>query len=87
MGLQTNVMSYGGNGVTVSGPASQQSGAAKPAEAAQKHEACACRCGGAAKEQAAAAEAGSDEHAPDFSKMTAPQKVAFHKARWDRILG
>ncbi|HZY87019.1 MAG TPA: hypothetical protein VFE78_19445 [Gemmataceae bacterium] len=23
----------------------------------------------------------------DFSKMTAAQKVAYHKARWDRILG
>ncbi len=24
---------------------------------------------------------------PDFSKMTAAQKVAYHKAKWDRILG
>jgi hypothetical protein len=23
----------------------------------------------------------------DFAKMTAAQKVAYHKARWDRILG
>src|SRR5207302_9769229 len=24
---------------------------------------------------------------PDFATMTAAQKIAFHKARWDRILG
>ena len=24
---------------------------------------------------------------PDFSKMTSAQKIAYHKARWDRILG
>jgi hypothetical protein len=24
---------------------------------------------------------------PDFSKMTPAQKAAYHKARWDRILG
>ena len=24
---------------------------------------------------------------PDFTKMTAAQKIAYHKARWDRILG
>jgi len=81
MRLQTNVMSYGGNGVTVSAPG-------KPAPAAEKHEGCACRCGGAAKEQPPAPEVATDgEDEPDFSKMTAAQKVAYHKARWDRILG
>jgi hypothetical protein len=25
--------------------------------------------------------------AVDFTKMTPAQKVAYHKARWDRILG
>jgi hypothetical protein len=29
----------------------------------------------------------SPNGAPDFSKMTAAQKVAYHKAKWDRILG
>jgi hypothetical protein len=24
---------------------------------------------------------------PDFTKMTAAEKIAYHKARWDRILG
>ena len=28
-----------------------------------------------------------DAHQVDFSKMTAAQQVAYHKARWDRILG
>ncbi|MCS7046856.1 MAG: hypothetical protein NZO58_10910, partial [Gemmataceae bacterium] len=27
------------------------------------------------------------EPEPDFSKMTAAEKIAYHKARWDRILG
>ncbi len=58
--LQTNVMSYGGNGTTISvGP-----GKAKPQPTSK----------------AATAE-------PDFKRMTAAEKVAFHKARWDRVLG
>jgi len=24
---------------------------------------------------------------PDFSRMTPAEKIAYHKARWDRILG
>jgi hypothetical protein len=24
---------------------------------------------------------------PDFTKMTAAEKVAYHRARWNRILG
>jgi hypothetical protein len=60
--LQTNVMSYGGNGVAVSAPPSPR------------------------------ATAREKEHPPDngavhFTKMTAAEKVAYHKARWDRILG
>jgi hypothetical protein len=35
-----------------------------------------------ARSQAEAANNGT----VDFSKMTAAQKVAYHKARWDRIL-
>jgi hypothetical protein len=31
------------------------------------------------------AAAGNGE--PDFSRMTAAQKIAYHKSRWDRILG
>jgi hypothetical protein len=62
MRLQTNVMSYGGNGVVVSAPAS-------PRAAAR------------GKERQL------DNGAADFTKMTPAQRVAYHKARWDRILG
>ena len=34
---------------------------------------------------AAVKDAGAE--AVDFTKMTSAQKVAYHKARWDRILG
>jgi hypothetical protein len=50
--LQTNVMSYGGNGKAISVP--------PPAPATNG--------------------------TPDFAKMTAAQRIAYHKARWDRIL-
>ncbi|MSQ95492.1 MAG: hypothetical protein EXR98_13165 [Gemmataceae bacterium] len=61
--LQTNVMSYGGNGKVISVPAVKKADAKRTS-----------------KLTVAQAE-------PDFSKMTAAQKVAYHKARWDRILG
>src|SRR5262245_21130576 len=73
MVLQTNVMSYGGNGVAVSLP--------KPKPAPAEKAECACRCNGA-KEAG-----GSTQIEPDFAKMTSAQKIAYHKARWDRILG
>jgi hypothetical protein len=56
--LQTNVMSYGGNGTVISAPA--------PAKT---------RSSPAANGQ------------PDFARMSPAEKVAYHKARWDRILG
>jgi hypothetical protein len=39
------------------------------------------------QEKAATAAKPSSNGEVDFSKMTAAQKVAYHKARWDRILG
>jgi hypothetical protein len=54
--LQTNVMSYGGSGTTVSLPA-------RPAPAA------------------------NGQGPPDFTKMTPAQKAAYHRERWNRILG
>lgn len=83
--LQTNVMSYDGSGVAVSLPP-----AAPPAPAAEpKPAACACACNGAAKTPAPPAANGtpSRDGEPDFTKMTAAQKVAYHRARWNRILG
>jgi hypothetical protein len=81
--LQTNIMSYGGNGtpVRVPAPAGQAPGA-KPAG-------CSCGCNGsvpACKPGEVRAKTAANA-VPDFAKMTAAQKVAFHKARWDRILG
>jgi hypothetical protein len=79
MVLQTNVMSYGGSGKVVSAPASN-------GKAAKAGCACACPCGGAAQAEPKA-EAAAANGAPDFSKMTAAQKIAYHKAKWDRVLG
>ncbi len=84
MQLQTNVMSYGGNGVVMSVPPS-----APESRTRQEQTACAC------KSTVHAACACSDKKAVkaemngtvDFTKMTAAQKIAYHKARWDRILG
>jgi len=80
MKLQTNLMSYGGNGKVISAPP-----APKPAGAAPEkvHADCGCNghCNGKAKSLAAGREA------VDFTKMSSAQKVAYHKARWDRILG
>jgi hypothetical protein len=83
MVLQTNVMSYRGNGVTVSVPA------ARPAETA--HGSCACKSSAPAHAgcacQAAPASNAEGNGQPDFQRMTPAQKMAYHKARWDRILG
>jgi hypothetical protein len=81
MKLQTNVMSYGGNGKVISAPA-PSSPVAKPG---------ACACNGAAKCACPPAANGKATTAgngtPDFLKMTPAQKLAWNKARWDRILG
>jgi hypothetical protein len=82
--LQTNIMRYGGNGVVASPPpvTEQQ---ASPVSARPGAAACQCRC----KEhtEVGAAATASTNGAPDFTRMTAAQKIAYHKARWDRILG
>jgi hypothetical protein len=63
MMLQTNVMSYGGNGAVISAPAKKKPG--EPSGVSRR----------------------LNSPEPDFTKMTPAQKVAYHKARWDRILG
>ncbi len=73
MKLQTGVMSYGGDCKTVSLPPA----AAK--ETPKKD--CGCGCNGKCNGKPAKADA------VDFTKMTPAQKLAYHKARWDRILG
>jgi hypothetical protein len=75
MRLQTNVMSYGGSGTVISVP-----------PAATKKD-CGCGCNGAGTCGTNAAAEPSANGQPDFTKMTPAQKIAYHKARWDRILG
>jgi hypothetical protein len=82
MRLQTNVMSYGGSGTVISVPPSP--GVATPGLSAKKD--CGCGCNGAGTCAPKAAQPSANGQ-PDFTKMTPAQKVAYHRARWDRILG
>jgi hypothetical protein len=87
MTLQTGVMSYGGSGTTMSLPPSA-SNATAPAKKGKNPcgcDDCACDATPASKPAAKPAEKGSTT--PDFAKMTPAQKVAYQKAKWDRILG
>jgi DhnA family fructose-bisphosphate aldolase class Ia len=82
MQLQTNVMSYDGNGVVTSIPPKKT----VPLLTGGKKD-CRCGCDGDKKvETPAAAQPGGNSE-PDFSKMTNAQKIAYHRARWNRVLG
>ncbi len=83
MKLQTNVMSYGGSGTVMSVPPSP--GVATPGLKTAKKD-CGCGCNGAGTCAPKTAAPGANGH-PDFAKMTPAQKMAYHKARWDRVLG
>jgi hypothetical protein len=72
--LQTNVMNYGGSGVTISPGVEKKKCACKSCDCDKKNEP------GLVVEE-------TSNGTPDFSKMTAAEKMAYHKARWDRILG
>jgi hypothetical protein len=72
MVLQTNVMNYGSNGKVTSAPNAAPPASTKPG----------CSCNGKAH-QSPSAPMGE----VDFSRMTSAEKMAYHKARWDRILG
>jgi len=87
MQLQTNVMSYSGTGKVIS-PAPAKACACQEksggGHVAHAHAGCACT----AKESAVQAQAENGSNGePDFKRMTPAQKIAYHKARWDRILG
>ncbi len=88
MTLQTGVMNYAGNGTVVSVPPSpvepKQSRAAAP-----EHGTCACQCKHKAEEKAATSngKAGEKNGELNFQKMTSAERIAYHKAKWDRILG
>jgi len=79
MKLQTGVMNYAGNGTGISTPPAAQ----------EQHKSCACACKSKAEKKAPVAKpvAVTGNGQVDFSKMTQAQKIAYHKAKWDRILG
>src|SRR5262245_46587276 len=81
MQLQTGVMSYGGSGAVVSLPPAGAKAGAKQATASAK---CSCKF---EPEKAAEVESSCACEEIDFAKMTPAQKMAWHKANWDRILG
>ncbi len=88
MQLQTNVMSYGGNGKVISMPASRPTEVAgpadKPACACTQQQACACKHETVTESKPVTSETNGE---PDFRRMTPMEKYLYHKARWDRILG
>lgn len=83
--LQTAVMSYGGsNAVTVPAGVPSSNGAA-----ARRHH---CGCGGPSKntcdcQKKPVATSSVDGSLPDFSRMTQAEKLAYNKAKRDRIFG
>jgi len=81
MELHTGVMNYAGTGKTISVPPA--AGAVKPS-APKAPEASQPNCGCAPTKPGACA---CDDTKPDFTKMTPAEKVAYHRARWNRILG
>jgi hypothetical protein len=91
--LQTGVMSYGGSSsasVPAAIPAAAASSHTSSADQAHSHSHAACGCGGPSKAECrcqsgpAAAETPA---APDFGRMTQAEKLAYNKARRDRIFG
>jgi len=88
MKLQTNVMSYGGSGTVISvPPATNGSVAVRGKVQAAPKKDCGCACNGVGTCDTKTAAEPIANGQPDFTKMTPAQKMAYHKARWDRILG
>jgi hypothetical protein len=84
MRLQTNVMSYGGSGTVISVPGAAP--ISTPAPSTRQKEACACGPTCSCKNGKADTPV-TNTGEPDFRRMTPAEKIAYHKARWDRILG
>lgn len=84
--LQTNVMHYAGNGTVISIPptACGQTHSAPARSATSGSCQCACPCEAAEKSAKVVV---SRNGTVDFTTMSPAQKVAYHKAKWDRILG
>jgi hypothetical protein len=89
MQLHTGVMSYGDSSATTSFPASPNAQPKQAAGVDPKPEVCACGCTGRAKGPKCSGTGPQPSIAGkmDFATMTSAQKMAYHKARWDRILG
>lgn len=80
MQLQTNVMSYGGSGTIISLPPTM-----KPVATIDSGKpTCACTCAGKCTEKTTVP---TNSAAVDFTKMTPAEKMAWHKAKWDRVFG
>src|SRR5205085_4320009 len=84
MCLQTSVMRYAGTGKTISHPENTGHGT-RPID---ESKGCSCGCSdaGPTKKCATAAKTTTTDVAPDFSTMATSEKIAYHKARWDRVL-
>jgi hypothetical protein len=88
MTLQTDVMSYAANGKVTSIPPSARNQLKTPTpiqvpETGDRRSST--NNGGTTGKSVAVNSTVSGE--PDFTKMTPAEKIAYHKARWDRILG
>jgi len=87
MQLQTNVMSYSGTGKVISAPPAKVCACQEKTSGAHgPHAHAGCACSGKESTVTARGET-SGNGEPDFKRMTPAQKIAYHKARWDRILG
>jgi hypothetical protein len=85
MVLQTSIMNYAGNGVTVSLPPAATANATNGQTSPHRAEVCTCSCKGQAKQPNK--DTVTANGSVDWTKMTPAQKIAAHKAKWDRILG
>jgi len=84
MTLQTGVMNYGGSGSTISFPPSASSTPSTTPSIPSNKEKQPCGCNNC---HCVTKPTNRNEPTPDFTKMTAAQKLAYQKAKWDRILG
>jgi hypothetical protein len=90
--LQSGIMSYGGSSASVPQGMPTATPAASAAHAgcgchSAKPDACACKDKPAASPTAASADAADSQGLPDFSRMSRAEKLAYNKAKRDRIFG
>lgn len=83
MQVRTNVMSYGGSGTTISIPAA----APKPAASAPTSQAAPAPPPAPVAPQPTSVKPMNEDGEPDFSRMTAQEKIDYNLKRLSRILG